>query len=165
MRGFLSARYGVKVERVKIAELAAKWDALPHKADLTEERRARVHSVLGRFRDFMAAEFPNVTEAGGLTAEHFKGFLASVDASGVSARSWNDYLAILRGVLAKVDGQSRGFREYLAKLPKRTENAVHRRPFDGGELDAVFAAAKETDPELYPVLVAAACTALRRGDV
>jgi integrase len=161
----LAARYGGRVARVKLADLAARWDALPHKADLTEERRARVHAVLARFVAFMADRFPTVKEAGGLTADHFKGFLADVDADGVSARTWNDYLSILRGVLAKVDGQGRGFREYLVALPKRTENTVHRRPFDGAELDAIFAAAADADPELRPVLVAAACTALRRGDV
>jgi integrase len=160
-----AARYGGKVGRVRIDELASRWDALPHKADLTEARKARVHSVLSRFGKFMEDTFPNVKEAGALTAEHFKAFLADVDASGVSARSWNDYLGILRGVLGKVDGQSQGFREYLANLPKRTENTIHRRPFGGGELDAIFAAAAVTDAELHPVLVAAACTALRRGDV
>ena len=64
-----------------------------------------------------------------------------------------------------MDGQGKGFREYLVNLPKKTESPVHRRPFDGKELDAIYAAAREVDPELYPVLVAAACTALRRGDV
>ena len=182
----LAARYGGRVARVKLADLSARWDALPHKADLTEGRRERVHSVLRRFVGFMAERFPNVTEAGGLTAEHFKAFLADVDKrgipgkpqkgkgkktapkaekGGVSARTWNDVLAILRGVLRKVDGNSRGFREYLAELPKREENPVHRRPFDGAELDAILAAAAEVDPELRPALVAAACTALRRGDV
>lgn len=183
IRKIHAARYGGKVDRVKIAELAERWDALPHKADLTEERRERVHSVLGRFNDFMGERFPKVKEAGALTAEHFKAFLADVDQNGiprkdakgkagkgkekggVSARTWNDVLDILRGVLRKVDGQGAGFREYLANLPKRAENTIHRRPFTGDELEAVFAAAREVDPELFPVIVAAACTALRRGDV
>ena len=185
IRKIHAARYGGRVSRVKLAELAERWDALPGKDTVTEARRARVHSVLGRFVEYMGENFPKVTEAAALTAEHFKGFLADVekhgiprkdadgkreqrgvpDRGGVSARSWNDYLSILRGVLAKVDGEGRGFREYLAKLPKRAENTVHRRPFDGAELDAIFLAAKNLDPELYPVIVAAACTALRRGDV
>ena len=189
IRKIHASRYGGKVDRVKIAELAERWDALPHKADLTSERRDRVHSVLRRFADFMGERFPKVKEAGALTAEHFKAFFADVDKhgiprkdangkdgtgkkaaprkekGGVSARTWNDVLDILRGVLRKVDGQGVGFREYLANLPKRAENTIHRRPFTGEELEAVFAAAREVDPELFPVIVAAACTALRRGDV
>lgn len=178
-------RYGYKIDRVKIADLSAQWDALPHKADLSEERRERVHSVLGRFRDFMASRFPGVTECGALLPEHFQAFLEDVDKrgiprkearkakkavpeaeqGGVSARTWNDVLEILRGVLRKVDGQSKGFRDYLANLPKKDESTIHRRPFTGEELNAIFAAAKDVDPELHPVIVAAACTALRRGDV
>lgn len=157
--------YGRKVGRVKLADLSDRWDAMPHREDLAEARRARVHSILGRFVSFMGAHFPTVTEAGALTAEHFRAFLADVDAQGLSARSWNDHLSILRSVLGKVDGQGAGFREYLALLPKRAENAIHRRPFTGAELEAIFAAAGEVDPELRPVIVAAACTALRRGDV
>ena len=160
-----SIRYGRKARSVKLAELAEKWDDLPHKADLSAERRERVHSVLKRFVDFMGDHFPTVTDAAALTAEHFRGFLADVEESGLSARSWNDHLSILRGVLARVDGQSKGFRDYLAHLPKKEEGTVHRRPFTGAELEEIFTAAREVDPELFPVIVAAACTALRRGDV
>lgn len=158
-------RYGGRMERVKIADLSARWDALPHKVDLTAERRERVHSILRRFKKFMEGAFPRVSECGSLTAEHFQAFLKDVEESGVAARTWNDYMETLRSVLAKVDPQSRGFREYLATLPKRTGETVHRRPFDNAELESIFAAALETDPGLHPVLVAAACTALRRGDV
>lgn len=159
-------RYGGKVKRVCIDELRERWDELPHKADMTKGWRDLVHCVLKRFATFMGEKFPNVKECGELTAEHFKGFLESVEKMGVSARAWNYHLTILRGTLEKVsDVQGEGFREYLAKLPKRAENTVHRRPFTGDELEAVFSAAAAVDPELHPVIVAAACTALRRGDV
>lgn len=186
-----AARYGARVARVKISELEARWDALPHKADLTQGRRKRVHSVLRRFETFMRKRFPRISDVGALTPEHFKAFFEDVDKhgipeekdtsntekgvetdvkdeeeeGGVSARTWNDVLSILRGLLQKVDGQSEGYREYLANLPKRDEITVHRRPFSTAELDAIFAAAAEVDPELRPVIVADACTALRRGDV
>ena len=165
VRKVYAARYGGRIARVRLADLSSRWDAMPHKADLRDGRRARVHSVLGRFVSYMAENFPKVTEVEALRAEHFKGFLAAVDASGVSARSWNDYLSILRGVLANVGWQSVGFRDYLSKLPKRAEVTIHRRPFDEAELEAIYTAAQNLDPELYPVIVAAACTALRRGDV
>lgn len=160
-----AVRYGGKVERVRLDKLTEKWDALPGKDRVTEARRERVHSVLVRFSRFMQESFPGVTEVGALTAEHFKGFFNEIDESGVSARTWNDYLDILRGVLRKVDAQSKGFRDYLDKLPKRTQNTVHRRPFTDEELRSIFDAAAAVDPELRPVLVTAACTALRRGDV
>lgn len=185
-----AARYGGRVERVKISDLWARWEALPHKAG--EERRRRVCSILNRFERFMRANYPRITEAGALTAEHFKAFLDDVDKwgiagkkkdeasgkrsknartipaedrGGVSARTWNDVLFTLRSVLGKVDGQGTGFRDYLEKLPFRDETTIHRRPFTEAELEAIYSAAAEIDPELRPVIVAAACTALRRGDV
>jgi integrase len=159
-------RYGGKVERLKLAELVRKWDALPHKKGKVSEGWVElVHTVLRRFVAYMHENAPGVTEAGALTAAHFKGFLESVEKRGVSGKTWNDHLSILRSALRKLDGDSRGFREYLAKLPKRPETIVHRKPFSGVELEAIYAAAAEIDPELRPVIVAAACTALRRGDV
>lgn len=165
VRKVLASRYGGRVPRVKLADLAASWDALPHKADLRDERRARVHSVLARFVEYMAENFPRVTDAGALKEEHFKGFLDAVDASGVSARTWNDYLFILRGVLMRLDVRSRAVMMYLSQVPRRDVKTIHRRPFTPEELRAIFTAAKNLDTELYPVIVAAAYTALRRGDV
>lgn len=157
--------YGHRVDRVKLADLWTRWNALPHKADLSEGWRAIVQCVLSRFVGFMGERFPKVKDAGALTSAHFQAFFEFVDGLGVSARAWNYHLTILRSVLSKVDGQSAGFRDYLSKLPKRMEATIHRRPFTGEELEAIFTAAREVDPELRPVLIAAACTALRRGDV
>jgi len=43
-------------------------------------------------------------------------------------------------------------------------DTVHRRPFTAPELTALFEAARP-DPFLFPLVVTAACTGLRRGDV
>lgn len=164
----LRARYGTKVKAVKLTELASRWDELP-RGTVTEERIKRVHSVLSRFVTFMGEHFPGVKEAGGLLPKHFKDFLADVEKTGCTPRTWNDVLDILRMVLRRVDGQSKGFQEYLADLPKKTKEqraqTVHRQPFTAAELYAIFKAAEEIDPELRPLIVTAACTALRRGDV
>lgn len=167
-RKILRARYGGKVDRVRLDELAERWDALP-RGTVTEEREKRVHSVLTRFVSYMAEHFPGVKEAGALLPKHFKDFLADVEKGGCTPRTWNDVLDILRMVLRRVDGQSKGFQEYLLDLPKKQKEqrsqTIHRKPFTVAELFAIFKAAAETDPEIYPLVVTAACTALRRGDV
>lgn len=153
---------------MKLSELATRWDELPH-GTVTEERVKRIHSVLRRFTGFMEDKYPGVKEAGGLLPKHFREFLESVEASGATPRTWNDVLDILRMVLRRVDGQSKGFQEYLADLPKKTKEqraqTIHRRAFTASELLAIFKAAEEIDPELRPLIVTAACTGLRRGDV
>ena len=167
IRKIYASRYGENVKRIMIADLPALWDGRPHKEGLTEGRRERAHYVLGRFVAFMAERYPDTKEAGALTTDQFKAYFAHVKASGVSGRTWNDHVTILRSVLADAGGMGEGFRNHLARLPlsQIKDVTIHRRPFSREELSAIFAAAREVDPELYPVIVAAACTALRRGDV
>lgn len=158
------ARYGVKVRRVRIGGLYDAWRELPRKGTPSAARDAVCRGVFDRFARYMAETAPNVTETGALTAAHFRGFMDAEKARGVSARTWNSTLSILRGVLAKVDPHSVGFNEYLKPLPKNDEETIHRRPFEEVELASIFDAAR-SDPLLHGLIVTAACTAMRRGDV
>jgi integrase len=158
------ARYGQKVRRVKIADLYAAWKALPRKRRPTTGHEAVCKATFDRFARFMQETAPNVTETGALTAAHLRGFMEAEDRRGVSARTWNGTLSILRGTLARVDPNSSGYLEYLRDLPARDFATIHRRPFDEGELARIFDAA-QSDPLLHGMIVAAACTAMRRGDI
>ena len=158
------ARYGTKVRRVKIAGVYDAWRDLPRKRPPSPGRDAVCRGVFDRFACYMAEAAPNIIETGALTSAHFKGFMEAERARGVSARTWNETLSILRGTLAKIDPHSVGFAEYLKVLPKSDEETIHRRPFTEGELAGIFTAA-EADPLLHGLIVTAACTAMRRGDV
>ncbi len=158
------ARYGQKVRRVKIAELYAAWKAMPRKRRPTPGHDAVCKGVFDRFASFMRETASNVTETGALTAAHLRGFMEAEDRRGVSARTWNGVLSVLRGTLARVDPNSSGFMEYLRDLPARDFATIHRRPFDEEELSRIFEAA-QGDPLLHGMIVVAACTAMRRGDV
>ena len=158
------ARYGTKVRRVKIAGLYDAWRDLPRKRPPSPGRDAVCHGVFDRFARYMTEAAPNIIETGALTSVHFKGFMEAERARGVSARTWNCALSILRGTLAKVDPHSVGFAEYLKALPKIDEDTIHRRPFTEAELAAIFASA-EADPLLHGLILTAACTAMRRGDI
>lgn len=158
------ARYGVALRRVKIAGLYDAWRDLPRKRPPTPGRDAVCRGVFHRFTGYMEETAPNVKETGALTKEHFRGFMEAERARGVSPRTWNSTLSILRGTLAKVDPHSVGFAEYFKALPKDDENTIHRRPFNESELASIFEAAA-SDPLLHGLIVTAACTAMRRGDV
>ena len=158
------ARYGTKVRRVKIAELYEAWKVMPRKRRPTSGHEAVCKGVFGRFSSYMAETAPNVAETGALTAAHLRGFMESEDRRGVSARTWNGVLSILRGTLARVDPNSSGFMEYLRDMPARDFATIHRRPFDEDELGRIFDVA-QSDPLLHGMIVTAACTAMRRGDV
>jgi integrase len=158
------ARYGAPVRRVKIAELFERWREAPKKGTPSKDHEAVVRGVLDRFVEYMKQTAPRVTETGALTAEHFRGFMDAEKGRGISPRTWNGELSILRGIIRRVDPHSSGYVEYLKELPKQDENPVHRKPFTAQELDRIFDAARG-NPIMRGIIIAAASTAMRRGDV
>ena len=165
-RKVLAHRYNFKVPRVRVADLFTRWKELD--GDSTSDAQCkRIATVMFRFATFMSKHFPQVTDAGALDTEHFRTFLEGEEAKGMTPRTWNFTMGTLRRVIKRVAGYGLGYTMYLATLKKKKEDeeTIHRRSFKNEELEAIYAAAQAVDPELYPVIVAAVCTALRRGDV
>ena len=158
------ARYRKTVEEVKVADLFTVWQKRPRKHAPCEEYETNVRRILERFMDYMKQTSPRTTETGALKKEHIEGFLNEVEADGVSARTWNVTLGILRGVLIRADPYAEASR-YLKDCPAKDEGTIHRTPFTAEELEKIFEAAKNRDPLIHDLVVTAACTAMRRGDV
>ena len=163
-RRLQALKYDLKVREVTLDGLAEAWGNAPHRKQ-SEGRKARILSVIRRFVGFMAERFPNVKNADAVTGEQFAAFMADIEASGVTGRTWNDYLDILREVIRLTGTEGAGYTEYLAELPHREQDPESREPMTDDEQAALFAAAREVDPELYPVLLAAVSTGMRRGDL
>ena len=158
------ARYRKKVEAVKVSDLYSIWHDRPRKRMPSEAYETNVRRIIQRFVDYMKQTAPRTTETGALRKEHVEGFLAVVEAEGVSARTWNVTLGILRGVLLRADPYAEATR-YLKDRPAKEEDTIHRTPFSAEELEKIFEAAKNRDPLIHDLVVTAACTAMRRGDV
>lgn len=158
------ARYRKRVEAVKISDLYSVWHDRPRKRMPSEAYETNVRRIIERFVDFMKQTAPRTTETGALRKEHVEGFLAAVEAEGVSARTWNVALGILRGVLLRADPYAEATR-YLKDRPAKEEDTIHRTPFSAEELEKIFEAAKNRDPLIHDLVVTAACTAMCRGDV
>jgi integrase len=158
------ARYGKRVKAVKIADLYSVWRDRPRKRKPCGAYEANVRRIIERFVDYMKQTAPRIAETGALRKEHVEGFLSVVEAEGVSARTWNVALGILRGVLLRADPYAEATR-FLKDRPAMDENAIHRTPFSAEELEKIFEAAKNRDPLIHDLVVTAACTAMRRGDV
>lgn len=85
----------------------------------------------------------------------------------VSPVTCRGYVTILRAAFDAFlpDGVRNPFRDVAIKATTRSgESSIHRQPFTPDELKLVFDASK-TDPFMYPLVVTAACTGMRRGDV
>ncbi len=149
---------------VKIADLYQVWRGRPRKRQPTPGRDAVARNIFQKFADHIQQTAPRTTETGALRAHHIDGYLKAVEAEGVSARTWNGHLSMLRGTILRADPFAE-INRHLKEIPTKDENTVHRTPFTAEELERVFAVAEEHDPLVHKLIVTAACTALRRGDV
>lgn len=148
----------------KIADLYQIWKDRPRNKRPSSGRDAVARNIFDRFADYMKRTAPRTTETGALRKEHIDGYLAEVEAEGVSARTWNGHLQMLRGAILRADPFAE-INRHLKEKPAKPEATAHRTPFTADELERVFAAAAERDPLIHGLIVTAACTALRRGDV
>lgn len=158
------ARYGYDVRRIRLADLPAEWEQFPRKGKPSPGWIQNGKNILQRFIDYMVENAPTVRETGAVQREHFAGFLKAEQARGVSGRTYNGELAVLRGTFRRLDPNAPGFVEYLKDVPGADENAIHKEQYEPDELDRIFAAA-EDDPLMHGLIVTAAATAMRRGDV
>lgn len=149
---------------VRIDELYSVWQSRPRKKKPTTGRDAVVRRTFDKFTDYMRRTAPKITETGALQVEHVDGFLAEIEAEGVSPRTWNGVLSLLRSTLQRADPFSAAI-PHLKEKPQKDENTVHRTPFTAEELERVYTASRERDPLIHDLIVTAACTAMRRGDV
>ena len=158
------ARYGKRVELTRITDLYTIWIDRPRKRHPTEGHKEVARRTFERFVEYMKRAAPRITETGALRKEHIEGFLKDIEAEGVSARTWNGILSIMRGTMQRADPYAEATR-YLRDQPAKDMATVHRTPFTGEELERIFKAAAARDPLVHDLIVTAACTAMRRGDV
>jgi len=157
-------RYGTRVEAIPLADMAARWEKFPRKRRPSELHITNCRRVFARFQEFMAEHATDVKELGAVRADHVRAFMDSEETRGVSPRTWNVSLTLLKGLFRRLDQYADAWRGYLSKQPTKDEDSVHREPFTPEEIDAVLAAA-DSDPEIKQLIITAVCTAMRRGDV
>ncbi len=167
----IEIKTGRSVDRVAIADLADRWFAMPREGGLTKAYASGIRSTCKRFRDFMksrkketepaAVYLYEVTQAdAGLFVERLRGEL--------SDKSAREYTNLLRSAFRRFlpPGFANPFDGIVTHHSRDTagNNSIHRKPFSAEELTNLFKFARG-DAFLHPLVVAAACTGMRRGDV
>ncbi|MCX6996617.1 MAG: tyrosine-type recombinase/integrase [Kiritimatiellaeota bacterium] len=155
-------RYGHKVETVPLATLAQAWS--PRKANAKPFHIENCQRVIQRFVDFMRELAPDMKDLGAVQGEHIRKFFRKRMDAGISAKTYNTELVLLRGLFKRLEPFGGAYREFLQDAVPQDAETVHREPFNQEELKDVFAAAAE-DPLMYDLIVTAVCTAMRRSDV
>lgn len=161
----LSYKYGITIRSVPLSKLVEEWDHLPRRRKPSSFHRSNCHRILKRFVSFMADKWPDVTELGGVKAEHARKFLDEEENRKISARTWNVTLTVLRSAFAKLDENADAYRRYLSKLPTRDVETIHRKPYSPEEMKTILDVAKDSDTLMFRMIVTAYCSGLRRGDL
>lgn len=160
----IELKTGGRFKPVKLADLADSWARIPRKREPDERYAGQCKAGLRRFAAFIVQRFPSVDDLAAVTREHVAAFMEKEAARGVSPKTWNDTLKLLRGTFKHLQPEADAYRRYLIATPTRESETVNRAPFAPAELKAVLDAT-QGDEFARPVIVTGVCTAMRRGDV
>jgi integrase len=152
---------GVEVRTTMLADLENEWVKLPRRRPLAEKYEQEGRSILGRFVSFVKERNRRAVDLGHVDETAAAAFMEAQTKRGVSARTWNGALKLLRTTFRHL--LPSGSPDPFAKLVTREEETVFRKPFTPVELRAILDEAKD-DELIRPILVTGMCTAMRRGD-
>ncbi len=157
----IEIKTGAAVEYVKLADLPRRWRAAPRNRKPSASWLAWSDTVFTRFADAVSVNYLHeVTPAA--AGEYAAGLRERF-----AAKTATDATALLRGAFGRF--LPVGFRNPFdaAEVDSRhatVDEGSHRRPFTAAELTLLFEASAG-DAFLHPLVVTAACTGMRRGDV
>ncbi len=156
-------RTGRRIESIPLPSLASAWDKAPRKRQGSPRYVRQAHSLFARFLAFMAKTYPDAETLADVTPEMGEAFIQHDRSRGVSARTCNATLILLRSAFKALRRQANIVRNPFDGIPTLDEMTTHRKPFTPAERDAILGAA-ETDDFIGPVIVTGLYTAMRRGD-
>jgi integrase len=161
----IEAKTGRSVEYARIDALPARWRTLGRESPASEQHLANCDAQFRRFIEFMRERNPEANylyevkpEDAGLFVKELRAKLAPATAHyGVRllAKAFGRFLPV---------GAMNPFEDSMGRRKNNTSGVVHRKPFTPDELQALLKTAKD-DPFMYPLIVTAACSGMRRGDV
>lgn len=152
---------GEQIQSVKLAELPAEWAKIPRKRTPNDRYAAQCRSTLARFAAFVQAHNTQAEELGHVTRQTARAFMDAEAARGVTAKTWNDTMKLLRATCKYL--LPAGSINPFSGVPTRETETIFRKPFTPEELKAIVDAAHDDD-FTRPILITGICTAMRRGD-
>ena len=156
-------RTGHRVGAIPLAELPDRWATIQRKRKPNERYAAQCRAILSRFSAFIIAQDPEAQALDAVTPEAAAAFLEAENKRGVTAKTWNDTLKLLRATFKHLRRAAGLVDNPFEGIPTKETETVFRKPFTPEELNAIFQAA-QSDDFIRPVIVTGICTAMRRGD-
>ena len=152
---------GESIRSVKLADLANEWAMIARRREPNARYASQCQSTLKRFVEFVQKENPQAVELLLVNPSLARAFMDTEAKRGVSGKTWNDTLKLLRATFKHLlpAGRSNPF----ADTPTKETETVFRQPFTPEELGTINEAAK-ADDFIRPIIIVGMCTAMRRGD-
>jgi len=152
---------GETLRSVKPKWLAEAWATIPRRRKPSARYRSQSQVTLERFVGFAGRENPKADEVAHVTQSMAQAFMDEEAERGVTARTWNDTLSLLRTAFKAL--LPAGVINPFLTVPMRETESVFRKTFSPEELAAIAKTARD-DEFIRPLLVTGMCTAMRRGD-
>jgi len=153
----IQSKTGRKVDYVKLADLPAKWRKIGRSRKPSKEWMQNCDTIFLRFAESVPCQF--LYE---VTSDQAAAYIETLKKQ-VTLKTANGALQLLKAAFTRFmpPGAENPFNDLIGGSDPDT---VHRRPFTAQELTRLFEAAKG-DSFMHPLIVCAACSGLRRGDV
>jgi integrase len=152
---------GERIKSVPLADLADEWTTIPRKRKPDDRYSGQCRSTLKRFAEFVRQHHGKAEEIGQVTRTVARAFMTAEAKRGVTAKTWNDTLKLLRATFKHL--LPAGAINPFSDTPTKETDTVFRKPFSPEELKAIVDVARD-DEFIRPILVTGMCTAMRRGD-
>jgi integrase len=156
-------RTGHRVGAIPLAELPDRWATIPRKRKPNARYAAQCRALLSRFAAYVTAQDAEAQAMDAVTPELAAAFLEAEEKRGVTAKTWNDTLKLLRATFKHLRRAAGIVDNPFDGIPTKETETIFRKPFTPDELNAIFQAA-QADDFIRPVIVTGICTAMRRGD-
>lgn len=161
----IESKTGRQIEYTRISELAEKWRSIGRDSSPTERYLAACDAQFERFTDFMKNRKPSARylyDVDNEDADAFVDLCRSVLAPSTS----RDTIRLMSKAFSLFIpvGHSNPFERMFRRRSKGASGTVHRKPFTPDELRQLLHEA-ENDAFMHPLIVCAAMTGMRRGDV
>lgn len=161
----IESKTGRRIEYARIEDLPARWRGLGRERAPGERYLAACDAVFGRFAEFVKKSKPVPDYLYQVTPQAAAAFIA--DAQGrFSRKTARDTIKLLSKAFARFlpVGADNPFASFVGRRGTGDSGTIHRKPFTPEELKVLLEASRG-DEFMRPLIVTAACTGMRRGDV
>ena len=134
-------RTGTRIQSIPLKEVAPRWKALPRRRPLSVRYVAQAESWMEDFVDHLQKQHPAVREMGDVQPSMARDYVATVEARGVSGKTYNNILIFLRSCFEALKEDAGLPKNPFVGLPTKEEHTVFRKPFNEDDLAAIVEAA------------------------